>query len=118
MREEGGMEKDMEEMSCRRRERKRCRREGRRKGKRKKETNLSEKLPRHSHGLLSPVSSKREVPQHLEEGVMTRRMADLFQIIVLSADSDEVGDVREKERRRREGKSAREGGGEGGDKWE
>ena len=44
-----------------------------------------QEVPRVADGLALEVVPEREVPEHLEEGVVARGAPDLFQIVVLSA---------------------------------
>src|SRR5918999_3390861 len=46
---------------------------------------LGDELPREGDRFALEVIAKGEVAEHLEEGVVTRGMADLFQVVVLSA---------------------------------
>ena len=46
-----------------------------------------DELPGERDRIALEVVAEREIAEHLEEGVVTRRMAHLFEIIVLSARS-------------------------------
>ena len=46
---------------------------------------LGDELPREPNRVALEVVPEREVPQHLEEGVVPVRVAHLFEIVVLSA---------------------------------
>ena len=48
---------------------------------------LGEQLPRPDDRVFLEVVAEREVPEHLEERVMARRAADLFEVVVLSGDT-------------------------------
>ena len=47
-----------------------------------------QQLPGKLDGVLLEVVAKREVAHHLEEGVMARGVADVFQVVVLAAGAD------------------------------
>jgi hypothetical protein len=46
---------------------------------------LGDELPRKANRVALEVVAEREVAEHLEERVVARGVADLFQIVVLSA---------------------------------
>ncbi len=48
---------------------------------------VDQQVPGKGNGVLLEIVAKREIAQHLEEGVMARAGADIFQVIVLAADA-------------------------------
>ena len=46
---------------------------------------LRQKLPRVMNGVALEIVAEAEIAEHLEECVVARRIADIFQIVVLSA---------------------------------
>ena len=49
---------------------------------------IDEKLPREIDGFFLEVIAEREVPKHLEERVVTRGYADVFEVVVLATGAD------------------------------
>ena len=49
---------------------------------------LGQKLPGVSDGFLLKIRPETEVPQHLEEGVVPWRLADVVEVVVLAARTD------------------------------
>ena len=49
---------------------------------------LGEKLPGEHHRLFLEIVAEAEVAQHLEEGVVARGAAHVFQVVVLAADPE------------------------------
>ena len=48
---------------------------------------LGEQVPRQLDGVVLEVVAKREVAEHLEEGVVAQRGADVVKVVVLAADA-------------------------------
>jgi hypothetical protein len=49
---------------------------------------FGDELPRERDSVALEVIAEREVPEHFEEGVMARGVADLFEVVVFAAGAD------------------------------
>ena len=49
--------------------------------------NIYQQLPREADGFALEIVAEAEVPQHLEEGVMTGGVADILQVVMLAPGS-------------------------------
>ena len=49
---------------------------------------FGDELPREADRIALEVIAEREVAEHLEKGVVTRRVADLFKVVVLASGTD------------------------------